>query len=70
MLAALATPAVAADNNTVQGLLAQGFAVAGTITSPAGPGIFLQLPGRLYLCFVSETPQSAALTTRYCKPVQ
>ena len=69
-LAVLATPAVAAENVTVQSLLAKGYAVVGTVPSPIGPGLLLALPNSLYLCFVSETPTSPAVTTRYCKPVQ
>jgi hypothetical protein len=69
-LAGLATPAVAAESVTVESLLAQDYVVVGAITSPIGPGLFLQEKQKLYLCFVSETPQSAAVTTRYCKPVQ
>jgi hypothetical protein len=69
-LAVLATPALGAENVTVESLLAQDYVVVGTITSPIGPGLFLQEKQKLYLCFVSETPQSAAVTTRYCKPVK
>ena len=70
LLVAVGTPAVAAENVTVESLLAQDYVVVGTITSPIGPGLFLQEKQKLYLCFVSETPQSAAVTTRYCKPVK
>jgi hypothetical protein len=55
---------------TVQFLLKQDFAIVGAITSPAGPGLFLQKKDRLFVCFVVETPSSPAVTTRYCKPVQ
>ena len=55
---------------TVQSLLKQDFAIVGVITSPAGPGLFLQKKDRLFLCFVAETPSSPAVTTHYCKPVQ
>lgn len=54
---------------TVDRLLAQGYTVVGTITSPIGPGVFLQKGASLELCFVSETPTSVNVTTRYCKPV-
>jgi hypothetical protein len=70
LLVVIGTPAVAAENVTVENLLAQDYVVVGTITSPIGPGVFLQEKQKLYLCFVSETPQSAAVTTRYCKPVK
>jgi hypothetical protein len=62
--------AFAEPTMTVESLLKQEFAVVGTITSTAGPGIFLQKKDQLVLCFVAETPQSSAVTTRYCKPVQ
>jgi hypothetical protein len=73
MIAALAivSGAVLAEQAvTVQSLLKEGFNVTGAITSPAGPGLFLQKDDHLYFCVVSETPQSSAVTTRYCKPVQ
>jgi hypothetical protein len=69
-LAVLATPAVATESVTVENLLAQDYVVVGAITSPIGPGLLLREKQKLYLCFVSETPQSAAVTTRYCKPVK
>ena len=55
---------------TVKSLLAQDFAVVGTIASNAGPGVFLQKKDKLFLCFVAETPNSTAVATRYCKPVE
>lgn len=70
MFAALSGSAAAAETVTVQSLLKQEFAIVGAITSPAGPGLFLQKKDQLFVCFVSETPQSPAVTTRYCKPVQ
>jgi hypothetical protein len=70
MILAATGTAASAQTVTVQSLLAQEFAVVGTIASPAGPGIFLQKKDKLFLCFVSETPTSAAVATRYCKPVQ
>lgn len=69
-LAALSAVATAEENTTVKSLLAQGFAVVGTIVSPIGPGLFLQKKDQLFVCFVAETPRSPTLTTRYCKPVQ
>jgi len=62
--------AVSQDAMTVESLLKQQFAVVGTLASPIGPGLFLQKADRLFLCFVSEKPQSQTVTTRYCKPVQ
>jgi hypothetical protein len=68
--AVLGTPALAQQGVTVKALLAKGYAVVGTVPSPIGPGVFLALPNSLYLCFVSETPDSPTVATRYCKPVQ
>lgn len=67
---AAGVPARAADAATVEALLGQGYAVVAAIPSAAGPGLFLQKGGSLYACFVAETPNSAELTTRYCKPVR
>jgi hypothetical protein len=61
---------VAEELQTVQSLLKQDFAIVGAITSPAGPGLFLQKKERLFVCFVAETPQSQTVATHYCKPVQ
>ncbi len=69
-LAALAPAASAAEEQTVEALLAEGYAVVGAITSQIGPGLFLQKGPSLFLCFVSETPDSPGVTTRYCKPVR
>ena len=66
----IAPAAVAQEAVTVQSLLKQQFAVAGAITSPIGPGVFLQKQDQLYLCFIVETPQSPTVATRYCKPVR
>jgi opacity protein-like surface antigen len=68
VLAALATPAFAAD--TVQSLIAQDFVVVGIMASQIGPGLFLQKKDKLFLCFVSENAKSTTVATRYCKPVQ
>jgi hypothetical protein len=71
IVAALVQTAMAEESVTVQSLLAQQFAIVGAATSPAGGAlVFLQRQQQLYLCFITETPQSVAVTTRYCKPVQ
>jgi len=70
ILAASGGVARAQQNVTVQSLLAQDFAVVGSITSPIGAGVFLQKKDRLFLCFVSETPNSPTVATRYCKLVE
>jgi hypothetical protein len=67
---ALSRVAVSQESTTVQSLLKQQFAVVGALASPIGPGLFLQKADRLFLCFVSERPQSETVSTRYCKPVQ
>ena len=66
----IASATVAEEAVTVQSLLKQQFAVTGAITSPIGPGVFLQKQDQLFLCFVVETPQSPTVATRYCKPVR
>jgi hypothetical protein len=71
LAALLGGTALAQQDVTVQSLLAQGYAIVGT-TVPAGGGggLYLQQKEKLYFCLVSETPNSPAVTTRYCKPVQ
>ena len=69
--AALVRPAAAETPVTVQSLLEQQYVVVGAATSPAGGAIlFLQKQQQMIMCFLTETPQSTAVTTRYCKPVQ
>jgi hypothetical protein len=56
---------------SVQSLLNDGYTIAGITTSQAGGGlVYLQKGTTLMLCFVTETPTSAAVDTRYCKPVK
>ena len=69
LLTALVPLAAFAAEESVQALLAAGFAVVGIVPSPAGPGLFLQKGDKLFACFVAETPTSPDLSTRYCKPV-
>lgn len=69
MMLAASAAASPAPVVTVASLLSQGYAVTAAITSPIGPGLFLQKGSSLYLCFVAETPNSADVSTRYCKPV-
>ena len=64
------TAAQAQKPVTVKSLLAQEFAVVGTITNTAGGGIYLQKKDKLFFCNVTETPTSTTLATRYCKPVE
>jgi hypothetical protein len=59
-----------AQNMTVQSLINDGFAVAGVITSSAGPGVFLQKGNALLVCFIAEKPGSPTVETQYCKPVK
>jgi hypothetical protein len=65
-----ASHTVSAQNMTVQSLLSEGYTVAGVISSPAGPGVFLQSGRALLVCFVAEEPGSSTVATRYCKPVK
>jgi hypothetical protein len=61
----------AAPSVTVQSLLAQDSAVVGTTAPPnGGGGVYLQKKEKLYFCYVAETPTSATVSTRYCKPVE
>ena len=55
---------------TVKSLLTQGFTVVAAIPSNIGAGVFLQKKDKVFLCFVNETPQSASVATKYCKPVE
>jgi len=70
LVLAAAQPAVSAQPISVQSLMGEGYTVAGVITSPAGPGVFLQKGSALVVCFVAEKPGSAAVDTQYCKPVK
>jgi hypothetical protein len=58
------------DPVSVTSLLKQGFDVVAVIPSPAGPGLFMRKADKLIACFVSETPTSTTISTRYCKPVE
>ncbi|MBX3570335.1 MAG: hypothetical protein KF914_19900 [Rhizobiaceae bacterium] len=74
-LVAISSAALAQDKPTVESLLKQGYDVVGVIPSNAGPGILLEDDNddgqaRLMMCFVAEIPQSAEITTQYCKPVR
>jgi len=69
VLAATQT-ALAAETKNVQSLMDEGYTVVGVIPSQAGPGVFLQKGNSLAFCCVAETPGSAAVDTRYCKPVK
>jgi hypothetical protein len=60
-----------AEPVTVSSLMNQGYDLAGTIATTSGmPGLFLRKGARLYVCFVTETPQSLTVKTQYCKPVE
>jgi len=64
------TAAQAQQPVMVKSLLAQEFAVVGTITNAAGGGVYLQKKDKLFFCNVTETPASTTVATRYCKPVE
>ena len=71
LLSAIAAGAASAqDGVTVQALLTEGYEIKGVIPSNAGPGLLLQKGDQLVMCFVAETPQSADISTQYCKPVK
>jgi hypothetical protein len=69
MAAGLAT-AASAQQATVKSLIGEGYVVVSTFMSRIGPAIFMQKDGTLYVCFVTETPDSPVLKTNYCKPVE
>jgi hypothetical protein len=68
-LALLASSAQARSQN-VAALLKDGFTLASTIPTSAGPGLFLVKAEKLFFCVVAETEKSADVATRYCKPVR
>src|SRR4051794_33356992 len=61
--------AVGADKITVQSLISDGYAVASAWMSSIGPGFILQKADKVFLCFVTERPDSPEVVTNYCKPV-
>ena len=68
-MAQSATPSP--DKVTVSSLLAQDYTIAGTLSPPSGgAGLLMRKGAKLYFCFTTETPQSAVVSTRYCKPVE
>lgn len=68
-LAQSATPAP--GKITVTSLLAQDYTIAGTLSVPSGgAGLFMRKASKLYFCFLSETPTSETVSTKYCKPVE
>jgi hypothetical protein len=68
-LAAVGSPAFA-QQMSVASLLKDGFTLASTIPSPAGPGLFLVKGDKMFFCVVAETEKSIDVATRYCKPVR
>ena len=70
LLLAVTQTAASAQTMNVQSLMSDGYMVAGVVTSPAGPGVFLQKNNALVVCFVAEKPGSAAVDTQYCNPVK
>jgi hypothetical protein len=69
-LAANLATAASAEQATVKSLIGEGYVVVSTFMSRIGPAIFLQKDGTLYVCFVTETPDSPVLKTNYCKPIE
>jgi hypothetical protein len=75
VLAALALAgmqtAAPAQTLTVQSLMRDGYTIAGIVSPPGGGGgVYLQKGSALIFCFVTETPSSPTLATKYCKPVE
>ena len=71
MTAGLAPALAQSEKVTVSSLLAQDYAIAGTVSVPSGGGgLYLRKAAKLYFCFLSETPKSATVSTQYCKPVE
>jgi uncharacterized membrane protein len=62
--------ALTAQTINVQSLMSDACTVAGVVTSPAGPGVFLQKGNALVVCFVAEKSGSASVDTQYCKTVK
>jgi hypothetical protein len=66
-----ATAQAPAERITVSSLVNQGYELASTVSAASGtPGLLLRKGTQIYLCFVSETPQSKTIATRYCKPIE
>ncbi len=67
----LVSVASAEPKETLSSLLKRGFNVVAAMPALGGmPGLVLQKEQQVFLCFVSETPTSPTLSTRYCKPVE
>ena len=60
----------AEDQVSVASLMKQGFDVVGVTQTSVGAGLFMRKADKLVACFVSETPTSTTISTRYCKPVE
>jgi hypothetical protein len=71
LLVVLCCGAARADDAvTASSLLRQGFDVVGVTQTSAGAGLFMRKADKMYACFVSETPTSPTISTRYCKPIE
>ena len=69
--AAAASAQSPGQKTSVQSLLNDGYTIAGITTSQTGGGlVYLQKGNTLMLCFVTETPSSTSVDTKYCKPVK
>ena len=60
----------AQEKVSVKALTGDGYAVVSSFMTNIGPAIFLQKAGNLYLCFVTERPDTPEIITNYCKPVR
>jgi len=71
LLASLVAASAQNQKTSVQSLLNDGYTIAGVTTSQKGGGlVYLQKGNTLMLCYVTETPNSTAVDTQYCKPVK
>ncbi len=67
---AFATSPASAQSTTVESLVAQDFAVVGSVMTKEGAGLFLQKKDKVFFCVVAERKGSVDVFTRYCKPVR
>ncbi|MCW5696663.1 MAG: hypothetical protein KIS96_07990 [Bauldia sp.] len=78
-LVAAAMPALAQPKATagftVAGLISEGYTIVSSVMTQLGVALFLQRMGPgdgavLYMCVVTESPDTDVLSTLYCKAVE
>jgi hypothetical protein len=63
--------AASAQTMSVQSLMDDGYTLVGVTAPPAGGGgVWLRKGNALVFCFVTESPSSPTVATKYCKPVK